>query len=124
MRNNNGHFSLLRPFWLLVLIPLLSFIVYLALSPQIQTLSNISALLNYICLNKKDFFPLWPFIVGSMMAIFIILALAGPTWEKQAQSGYLSSGAVIIALDLSPSMAAEDIKPSRIERAHLKIKPF
>jgi Ca-activated chloride channel family protein len=49
------------------------------------------------------------------------LALAGPTWERQSSPVHRSANALIIALDLSPSMIAKDVKPSRLVRARLKI---
>jgi len=48
--------------------------------------------------------------------------LAGPTWQKIPQGVFQNNSALIIALDLSPSMRAEDNTPSRIRRAHLKIQ--
>jgi Ca-activated chloride channel family protein len=48
-------------------------------------------------------------------------AIAGPSWEKIPQPIHKSEQAVIILLDLSPSMKAEDIKPSRMIRARLKL---
>ncbi len=54
--------------------------------------------------------------------VIAVAALAGPTWEKLPQAVFESESAVVILLDLSPSMMARDIKPSRIIRAHLKIQ--
>jgi Ca-activated chloride channel family protein len=51
-----------------------------------------------------------------------VTALAGPVWEKQPQPVFhLKTGRVIL-LDLSPSMAAQDVKPSRLKRAMFKIR--
>ncbi len=54
----------------------------------------------------------------------MILALAGPTWKKRNIPGEKIPAVVMIALDLSKSMLAEDIQPSRLERAKLKIVDF
>jgi len=51
-----------------------------------------------------------------------LLALAGPSWQQQPQPVTRSGDALIIILDLTLSMYAEDIAPSRIVRARLKIE--
>jgi len=55
--------------------------------------------------------------------LFLIatIALAGPSWEKKEQPVFQQGNALIIILDLSLSMNAKDIKPSRLERAKLKL---
>ena len=50
-----------------------------------------------------------------------MLALAGPAWQRMDQPVYRSDQALVIALDLSRSMDAQDIAPSRLLRARLKI---
>ncbi len=53
-----------------------------------------------------------------------VLALAGPTWKKIEMPGQTLETPVVILLDLSQSMLAEDIQPSRLERAKFKITDF
>lgn len=60
----------------------------------------------------------WLFTFGGTIAT---LALAGPAWERIEQPVYRSEQALVIALDLSRSMDAEDVTPSRLERAKLKV---
>ena len=50
-----------------------------------------------------------------------ILALAGPAWERIEQPMFRSEQALVVALDLSRSMDAQDVSPSRLLRARLKI---
>lgn len=50
-----------------------------------------------------------------------IVALAGPTWEQHQQAVYQQPAALVVALDLSRSMDAADIKPTRLTRARHKI---
>ena len=57
----------------------------------------------------------------SLVATLAIVALAGPTWEKQQQTMYQQRSALVVALDLSRSMDATDIRPSRLARARHKI---
>jgi len=50
-----------------------------------------------------------------------VLALAGPAWQRIEQPVFRSEQALVVALDLSRSMDAQDISPSRLLRARLKI---
>ncbi len=47
----------------------------------------------------------------------IILSLAGPRWGVELFETRTSSRQVVVAIDLSLSMRATDVKPSRLERA-------
>lgn len=49
------------------------------------------------------------------------LAAAGPAWEKLPQNVESREDTLVILLDLSLSMLAEDVKPSRIDRARQKV---
>ncbi|MBX7157626.1 MAG: VWA domain-containing protein [Verrucomicrobiae bacterium] len=49
----------------------------------------------------------------------VMVALARPQWGKVEQVMFDRSRDVLIALDLSRSMLAEDVKPSRLERAKI-----
>jgi Ca-activated chloride channel family protein len=53
--------------------------------------------------------------------ILALLALAGPTWEQEPSPAFRNQQALVIALDLSRTMDAGDLKPSRLERARYKI---
>ena len=57
-------------------------------------------------------------VLGGVIAL---LALAGPAWERIEQPVYRSEQAMVVALDLSRSMDAQDVAPSRLRRAKLKI---
>mgnify|MGYP001796480453 CR=1 FL=1 len=54
-------------------------------------------------------------------AIIGLVALAGPSWERVSLPVQRGSDALVIALDLSRSMDATDIAPSRLIRARLKL---
>ena len=53
--------------------------------------------------------------------IFILLALTRPRWGYHWEDLHQQGVDVIVALDVSNSMLAEDIKPNRLERAKRKI---
>jgi Ca-activated chloride channel family protein len=50
-----------------------------------------------------------------------IVALAGPAWERLPVPAFRSDEALVVALDLSRSMNAGDVEPSRLARAKLKL---
>jgi len=60
----------------------------------------------------------WLILFGGMLAA---IALAGPSWNRVEQPVFRSEQAIVIAMDLSRSMDAQDLAPSRLTRARLKI---
>ena len=56
-----------------------------------------------------------------MCWLLLCLSLAGPTWSKLPQPVHKEDSALVIVFDLSPSMLAQDISPSRLVRARYKI---
>lgn len=117
-------FHLLRPFALLALLPLLAALIGLWYSKHSATdwQAVIAAkLLPYLTEDKTRSGSrglLWGLAVFWLLAS---IALAGPTWERAPSHTHRSADALIILLDLSPSMVSQDIKPSRLVRARLKI---
>lgn len=65
--------------------------------------------------------PLLLFVAG--MAL-VIMGTAGPTWKKVEVPGQKVQAVVMVVMDLSASMLAKDIPPSRLERAKLKLSDF
>lgn len=64
-----------------------------------------------------------PWLFGLIFALLAaaIIALAGPAWRKLPTPVYSNQDALVILLDLSPSMMATDLSPDRLTRARLKI---
>ena len=61
-------------------------------------------------------------LAGALAAwTLAILAVAGPAWERLPVPAVRSSEALVVVLDLSRSMDAGDVEPSRLERAKLKL---
>ncbi len=61
----------------------------------------------------------WLFLIG---LVFVIFALARPRWGEIHKEVFKRSREVIIAMDLSKSMLAQDIKPNRLDRAKLVVE--
>jgi Ca-activated chloride channel family protein len=61
-------------------------------------------------------------LAAALVAWFAaIVALAGPAWERLPVPAFRSDEALVVALDLSRSMDAGDVEPSRLARAKLKL---
>jgi len=114
----------LRPEAFFAFIPLLLFVVlYLtskATSPSWKSVCD-NKLLPYVLTTGTKKSSLLPMLLIILASSVSIIALAGPVWKKLPQPVFREESALVIALDLSQSMHATDIKPSRLERAKLKL---
>ena len=63
----------------------------------------------------------WPLVAGVVACVLAALALAGPAWERLPVPAFRSDEALVVALDLSRSMDAADLSPTRLARAKLKL---
>ena len=70
--------------------------------------------------QAKKASPLGAILSGLAIAI-AALALAGPSWQQLPESTLTAREARVIALDLSASMLAEDLRPNRLTRARFRI---
>ncbi|MEE2651917.1 MAG: VWA domain-containing protein [Pseudomonadota bacterium] len=62
---------------------------------------------------------LWPVFLAGLLCW---LALMGPSWQRLPSPVLEDRGGLAIVLDLSPSMLAEDLQPSRLQRAKYAIR--
>lgn len=117
-------FHFLRPFWLVALIPA-SVLIYSLLRERAegsQWRRYIAPQLLKLLLDQNQATrKKWPLYALLALWTYAIIALAGPTWQRAPQPVERSAEATVICWDLSPSMLAQDIAPSRLERARLKI---
>lgn len=60
-------------------------------------------------------------LLFSLAGLICCLALAGPSWETRPVPTTENASPLVVLLDLSPSMLAQDIQPDRLIRARLKI---
>jgi len=60
----------------------------------------------------------------AVAGVLVIVALAGPVWSRLPQPVYRNSAATVVLLNLSESMNAPDVKPTRLTRARLKLLDF
>ncbi len=119
-----AEFHFLRPDWLWAL-PLVAGLTLLLARRRLapgswQTVVDPALAPHVLSSNKVGGFGWrwWLILVGGILAT---LALAGPSWNRVEQPVFRSEQALVIALDLSRSMDAQDLVPSRLTRARLKI---
>ncbi|MFQ5580018.1 MAG: VWA domain-containing protein [Nitrospiria bacterium] len=120
---NNFHF--LRPAWFMLL-PLLVWLLWLYSRRQAASRSWQAAcdpaLLPHLLIGDSErpksrsgsFFTA---ICGGL----VLVALAGPAWKQLEQPVFRDQSALVLVLDLSRSMNATDITPSRLIRARHKV---
>jgi len=59
--------------------------------------------------------------LGGLALLIVILALAGPSWQKLPDTSFSAMDARVIAVDLSQSMLAGDLRPDRLTRARFRL---
>ena len=119
-----AEFHWLRPEWLWAL-PFIAALTYVLARRRLAPGSWQSvvdpALVPYVLSRsqvKKLGYRWWLILFGGIIAVF---SLAGPSWNRVEQPVFRSDQAMVVALDLSRSMDAQDLTPSRLVRARLKI---
>ncbi len=118
-------FHFLRPLWLLALLPLILLLWLMwrrrLVSRSWQRVVD-PRLLAHLLIGKNARQGPWAMVAVGLGGVLAIVALAGPAWQKVAQPVFRQQSALVLVLDLSRSMDATDIKPSRLERAKLKLR--
>lgn len=117
-------FHWLRPLWLLALLPalLLALLLWRQGHQARQWRQLIAPELLHHLVDPGSRQKRRSYVWGLLAAWLIgTVALAGPSWEKRPMPVHRAENALMIILDLSPSMLAEDLTPSRLVRARLKI---
>jgi len=118
-------FHFLRPLWFLGL-PVLVTLLWLytrrrAVSRSWQAVCD-PVLLDFLLAGNsegpKGRSGLFLMVISGGLAFF---ALAGPAWKQLEQPVFRDQSALVLVLDLSRSMDATDITPSRLARARHKV---
>jgi Ca-activated chloride channel family protein len=117
-----NHFAHPEALWLLLVIPVYAWRELRRKQPAFLH-SQTSKLLRTFAKKYQ-----WLGFVGlglrSLALLFLIIALAQPQTLNQNNPEYASGVDIMIALDASGSMAAEDLRPNRIEAAKSIMQGF
>ena len=117
-------FHFLRAGWIL-LIPIAILLIFF-FKRRMLTIGNWEKLIDkrllpYVMSRSQLSDNQYKWWLISLISVLSIIALAGPTWERIEQPSFRTDQSLVIALDLSRSMNAQDITPNRLTRAKLKI---
>jgi Ca-activated chloride channel family protein len=118
-------FHFLRPWWLAAL-PAGVWLIWLLLRGRAGAggwRGVVDAPLRRFVLADPEVLreSLWPLVAAIAAWAVAVFALAGPAWERLPVPAFRSDEALVVALDLSRSMDASDVEPSRLARAKLKL---
>lgn len=118
-------FHFLRPGWLLALLPL-ALLLWALRSTQLHGRGWQQAIAPELLQHLLETRPTtkssrWWLTLLAIGWLLASLAMAGPAWKKLPQPVQQQQDALILVLDLSVSMYAQDVKPSRITQARRKL---
>lgn len=117
-------FHFLRPLWLLVIVPalIIATLLWRSRSSDANWRRAVAPeLLTHLLDDNRERRQHWPWWLACAGWILSCIAMAGPVWEKLPQPVLQNRDALVIVFDLSLSMTAEDVQPSRLQRARFKI---
>ena len=120
-------FHFIRPLWLLGIIPAaLCLLMINKLAHQAGNWSKVISpeLLPFLMQSdaQGENRLTRSFMMGAAGCwLLFCLALAGPSWNQLPQPVHKEDAALVLMLDLSPSMLAEDVAPSRLIKARYKM---
>ncbi len=119
---DNLHF--LRADWFYAFIPL--FLFLLLLYKKTTSNKNWSGIIDpqlapFVLTKNSGKQRRYPLLLVFIAASLGITALAGPVYKELPSPVYREQSSLVVILDLSRSMNAADIKPSRLSRAKLEL---
>lgn len=109
--------------WLLLLLPLAGLFWLWAGNRRREALARLGdpALIERLSMSVNRNGRRWQRRLWFLALAFLILALARPQWGSQVQVVEQEGVQVMVVLDVSKSMLAQDLKPDRLTRARLEI---
>ena len=115
----------LRPEWFYALLPF-ALLLWLLWRKQLISQSWKSvvspSLLPHLLIGESNAQRPWNITLVMLAGLLGIIAMAGPAWQKLEVPVFRQPSALVVVLDLSRSMEATDIKPSRLARAKMKLR--
>ena len=117
-------FHFLRPLWLLSLVPIAALFLmvrYAADDTRAWRKVIDPHLLAHLRVPSSGGSRVRPIHLVTAILTLCALAAAGPTWEHEVSPFSEDIAPLIIAVDLSNTMNAVDVQPTRLERAKQKI---
>ncbi len=118
-------FHFIRPAWLLAFLP--ATLIVLALLRRQDTGHGLAGIIEPHLLDHLIVRPTregWfrPVQLLAVSWCLATVALAGPTWTREPSPFANDQAAIIFVQEVSPTMLAQDIQPSRLQRSVHKIR--
>lgn len=117
-------FHFLRPLWLWGLVPagLLVWVVGWRDNVRRRWRGSIAPhLLDALVVERQRRWRVRPVHLTATLIALGAVALAGPAWEQERPPFVEDKAPLAVAIDLSRTMDAVDVSPTRLERAKLKV---
>lgn len=116
------HFLHPEWFWLLLAIPVI-WVIRLLRNKNRGDWERIvdKHLMPFVLSGKEGGLGLMPLVLMSLSLLVAVVAMAGPAWEKREVPVFRNQQALVVAMDFSASMYAEDEKPNRLTLARFKL---
>ncbi|MCA1406327.1 VWA domain-containing protein [Ensifer sp. IC3342] len=118
-------FHFLRPWWLLALLaaPLLVRLIGRRTDIHSRWKGMIAPhLLDHLLIDRGGSHRFRPVHLTAALIAVAAIAAAGPTWERERPPFVEDTAPLAIAIDLTATMNATDVSPTRLERAKLKVQ--
>ena len=109
--------------WVLCALPVLAGFVWWMAARRRASVSRMgdSALVERLSASVNPGARLWRVVLWFVGAGLVIVALARPQWGSDVEIVEHRGVQIMVALDISRSMLAQDVRPNRLERAKLEI---
>jgi len=120
-----GQFHFLRPLWLLALPAALALAWIVARREDVRSRWRgviEPQLLDHLLVDRRARWRVRPVYAIVLTIILGAIAAAGPTWKRERPPFVEDKAPLAIAIDLSQTMDAIDVSPTRLERAKLKVQ--
>jgi Ca-activated chloride channel family protein len=107
----------------LILIPLMALLLLWAARQKKGAVARLGnpALIERLSQSVNRRGRRWQIVLWFVALTLIIISLARPQWGSEVQMVEQQGIEIMVVLDVSQSMLAEDIKPNRLSRAKLEI---
>ena len=114
----------LRPLWLLA-IPASALAWWMVRRRQARNmqLGDFVAphLKNALTMNRDGAAGIKPVDGVASAMLLLAIAAAGPAWDKQASPWFEETAPLVVAMEITDSMRANDLEPTRLDRARFKV---
>ena len=119
---DNFHF--LRPWWLLTAVPAIAawWLLIRARDPKESFKDQIAPhLLNELLVAPKEQSRIRPTSLLLPLWLVATFALGGPSWRREPAPFAEDQAGLMLVIKMAPSMLADDLPPSRLERVRHKV---